>query len=247
MKTFFFFLLLLLSLTLPAQKTYYYSVEKTVAPGKKAYTLYTQKGKQLIPGQHDWISTNNWNWIFVWNNKTAVVYDSLGKTIGIEGIEEVHHVWVMSEMLPLKKKGLWGYYNEKGDLKIPHIYEEAALFDHGRAAVKLQGKYCYINTSGKVIDTTFKQSPDEAFINLGTVIGLTDFSNWPQELVEENGKVGLREKKTGKMLLTCVYDGLYNITKEAVIAEKNGRYGVVNFKGKNILPIEHEMIYLLGE
>lgn len=235
------------ALDLFAQKNHYYSVEKTVAPGQKAYTLYNQKGVQIIPHQHDWISVNNWKWIFVFDHHTAIVYDSLGKSLGIEGIEEIHHVWLTSDLIPLRKKGLWGYYTKKGTLKIPHLYQQAALFDHGQAAVQLDGKYCYIDASGNVLDKTFTGSPDEIFMILETALGLSLFSNYPQELVHENGKFGLRDKRSGKMLIKCAYDGLYNITDQAVIAEKDGRYGVINFKGKIILPIEHEMIYLLDE
>ncbi|OGU10481.1 MAG: hypothetical protein A2X61_08705 [Ignavibacteria bacterium GWB2_35_12] len=49
------------------------------------------------------------------------------------------------------KGGKWGYINTKGKIVIEPIYEEAYDFEKGKAIVKLDSVWYYINKNGKVI------------------------------------------------------------------------------------------------
>lgn len=60
--------------------------------------------------------------------------------------------------------GLWGYINLKGDLIIPHQYQEAYSFhDKGTALVKSDGKYLVIDRNGAVLQELAytKATPDD--------------------------------------------------------------------------------------
>jgi hypothetical protein len=56
-------------------------------------------------------------------------------------------------MLPVKQGNLCGYVNDRGELRIPFIYQDAGPFvmDCMIAYVKKDGKYGYINSSGEVL------------------------------------------------------------------------------------------------
>lgn len=228
-----------------AQTLYFYSAQKIDTAQKKSYTLYSKKGLRITDTEYDWISTNYWGWIFGWKDKLIKAYDSTGKYLGIDSIEEIHHIWGQTEFIPLKRNGYWGFYSKEGVLKIKHQYDDVTLFENGKAAVILNGKYYFIDTGGNILEEKYVESADYEFVNLSTAVGLTTFENWPQEIFKKEGKVGLIEKATGKVLIDAQYDGIYNITSENVVVRKGKKFGVVNFLGEVVIPVEYDMIYLL--
>lgn len=56
-----------------------------------------------------------------------------------------------SELLPVVRGEQTGFADKKGDIKIEAQFEDARPFSNGLAAVKKDGAWAYINTSGKVI------------------------------------------------------------------------------------------------
>jgi len=54
-------------------------------------------------------------------------------------------------MFPIGKDGSWGYASEGGDLQIDYLFDEAKLFNQSRAAVKVDGKYGFINRNGEFL------------------------------------------------------------------------------------------------
>lgn len=230
---------------LKAQRPYFYSLQEKDNNQKESYVLYSKFGKRITSSKFDWISTNYWGWVFGWKNKLIKVYDSTGKYLNIDSIQEIHNIWSNTNIIPLKRNGYWGYYSKDGKLKIRHQYDDATLFKNGKAAVKLKDHFYFIDTSGNVLSEKYIESRDYGFESLSTPVGLTNFSNWPQEIFKKDGKVGLIEKATGKILIDALYDGIFSITKDNVIVEKSKKFGVVNFLGEVIIPIEYDMIYLL--
>jgi len=60
------------------------------------------------------------------------------------------------ELFPVKTAdsgGLWGYMNPRGELVIPDRYEYADHFVNGRAAIKIDGQYGYIDKHGDTVIT----------------------------------------------------------------------------------------------
>src|SRR6201999_3731958 len=109
---------------------------------------------------------------------------------------------------------------------------------NGMAAVKKDDMYFYIDTKGKKLKKEYAETGDYRFVQLMTPLAMTKFSHWPQEEFEENGKKGLRDSKTKQVLIPCIYDGFYNIThKEQITVEVDGKYGVIDFTGKTVIPV----------
>lgn len=48
-----------------------------------------------------------------------------------------------------EKLGKWGYQNNNGEVIISPKYEIPADFQNGRALVRREGAYCYIDETGK--------------------------------------------------------------------------------------------------
>jgi hypothetical protein len=239
-------LFLFYSLTANSQKlNYYYSVQKKDSMGKEFYTLFSKFGDKVLDMKCDWISTNYSGWSFCWKEKLIRVYDSMGRYLNIDNIQEIQSTYANTSLIPLKRKGKWGYYSRQGKIQIKHKYEDATLFRNGKAAVKANGRIFYIDTNGKNLKEKYIASNEYSFEKLSTAVGLTTFYNMPQETFKKGDKLGLIEKATSKVLINAVYDGIFSISKDNVIVQLGEKYGVVDFSGKIIIPIEYEMIYLL--
>lgn len=233
------------SINAPAQSPYFYSAKKLDAAGKSIHTIYSKNGTRLINQQFDWIAANSWGWIFGWKDGLIKVYDSTGKYLHVDSIQTIHHIWKQVTLIPLQRNGKWGYYTKDGKLSIPHLYKDVTLFKNGKAAVKATGKIYFIDTTGSILPEQYKESTDYPFEKLSTAVGLTTFYNMPQETFKKADKVGLIEKSTRKILIEAIYDGIFSISADNVVVQKGSKYGVVNFAGKTIIPIDYEMIYLL--
>jgi hypothetical protein len=236
---------ILSAINLKAQKPYFYSVQKIDSNLNESYNLYSKFGDRIISKKCDWISTNHLGWIFCWKEKLIKVYDSSGKYLNIDNVQEIQQTWSNTTLIPLKRKEYWGYYSRDGKLAIKHKYEDVTLFKNGKAAVKLKENIYFIDTTGNILAEKYYPSNDYNFEKLSKAVGLTNFFNTPQETFKKDEKVGLVEKATGKILLEPIYDGIFSISNDNVIVQIGNKYGVMNFIGKIIIPIEHDMIYLL--
>ncbi|MFC1737079.1 WG repeat-containing protein [Candidatus Hydrogenedentota bacterium] len=99
------------------------------------------------------------------------------------------------------EKRLWGYVNTKGEWHIPASYEYAEPFSEGLAAVKLDGKWMYIDSEGnKVIDA-------QEFHNAGSFEGplapVDSIIDWgcKDELI----RIGAYINRFGEVVWKCTY------------------------------------------
>src|SRR4030042_37423 len=54
-----------------------------------------------------------------------------------------------SILFPVEKNGLWGYIDKKGNIKIELKFQQAAPFNEGLAAVRIDNQWGFINSSGE--------------------------------------------------------------------------------------------------
>ena len=79
-----------------------------------------------------------------------------------------------------EEKEAFGYVNEKLEVVVPHIYQEANDFSEGLAAVCLKGKWGFIDTTGKLVvpcvygDATFDFEDGLALVEVGDDFGYID-------------------------------------------------------------------------
>ena len=246
MKKHFLILFVLFgSFNLFAQADYYYAAKKIDSTGTESYWLHNSIGELVFEESYDWFHVNVWGWIFTFRNDTIDAYNSSAVPFDIEGIEDIHHVWNKTTLIPLKIDGKWGYFTIEGLEKINPKFDDITLFKDGKAAVSIDEEYFYIDESGARLNEQYLENTDYEFQNLSQAYGLTGWLNRLQEKFEENGFFGLREVATGKHLLPAIYDNLYNLQKTQVTAKLNRMFGVVDFENTIVIPFHYDEIIVL--
>ena len=62
-------------------------------------------------------------------------------------------------------------------------------------------------------------------------------------IVEENGKYGFAKETTFEEVIPCNYDMVYDFENGFAQVSKDGKWGVVNKKGKEIIACEYDLVY----
>lgn len=157
---------------------------------------------------------------------------------------------MFTDMIYAKKRGKWGYYNEKGNLKIKHKYDEASGFYEGIALVKISEKYYYIDQNG-TITKNISSEVREHFNTFGTgsldaVSAMPRFRMEGYKTFKENELWGIVNTSTGEIILKAQFNEIVNNANDLVIVIKDKKYGIINFKtGKYITDCKHYHINIL--
>ena len=162
------------------------------------------------------------------NNKYGFV-DTTGSVIIPVEYEFGANDYFKEKVICVTKNKLDGFINPKNEVVIPIKYKEAFGFSNGLAPVSIEGKWGYIDVTGKIIIPAIYDSP-YAFNNAGVAI------------VRIGDKFGLISK-SGSVVLPLEYDKLFTFnTNDYWLVKNNNLYGIVNNAGKLILPIEYKDI-----
>jgi DNA-binding transcriptional regulator/RsmH inhibitor MraZ len=131
---------------------------------------------------------------------------------------------------------LVGYIDKKGSVVIPPKFEvfpnflKRGQFSGAYALVSLKGKMGVIDQSGKVIVPL-------TFSGLGDVSSMMSFSKGKQW-----GFIDL----SGKQLVEPSFDFAESVKEGKTLVEKNGLQGMIDAKGKVLIPIEYVSINRLS-
>lgn len=165
------------------------------------------------------------------------------------------------ELAVVKKDGLYGYINYKGEEVIPLKYEYAKDFSDGLAEVKQNGKYGFIDKSGNFIgfrqyDYVYDFRGGLAKVKDGKFYGLINKRGniiipLKYTKIRHNGKNNkiIFNRYRDEGFINNIYD---NYTHYYDFKEKfgnnyfkvkiNDKYGVINQQGKIIIPIIYDGI-----
>ncbi|MCL1919083.1 MAG: WG repeat-containing protein [Peptococcaceae bacterium] len=124
----------------------------------------------------------------------------------------------------------WGFMGADGIIIIPPDYDYVTDFVQGLAAVKKGAHYGYINKSGTII------IPLELEYDLcGETIseGLVP--------LHKDGKWGFADI-TGHLAIPLEYTAYQNFKNGEAIVAKHNRYGIIDKRGKSILPFKYDRI-----
>jgi hypothetical protein len=114
-----------------------------------------------------------------------------------------------------------GYINDKGEVIIPFIYDDAAPFSEGVARVKKEGKYGYINFSGQTVipfNYTFA----------------ADFRSGKAR-VEQGGKYGFIDTHGNVAIGFNFYDAGDFSEGVAPVMTEQGSWGFINAQGNFVI------------
>ena len=126
----------------------------------------------------------------------------------------------------LQKDGKCGLANKAGKVIIPILYDQVnPYFDEGLASFKLQNKYGFIDSTGKIkIQPAYEEV--ESFYQGLTVVTIA-------------GKNFLINK-AGKQLNKKPFDGIGQHSKKLIPVMKNEKWGFIDQKMNLIIPYQYE-------
>ena len=116
---------------------------------------------------------------------------------------------------------------ENRELLIPANYDYAYSFSEGLASVRKDGKYGYIDKSGKTVIP---------FIHDGASPFCKGLAK-----IEKDGKYGYIDK-SGKELIPFIYDYIYSFCEGLAKVKKDGTYGYIDKSGKTVIPFVYDMV-----
>lgn len=149
-------------------------------------------------------------------------------------------------------QSLYGFIDKRGKEITSCIYEDIKEFRDGVAAVKLNGKWGFINNTGRLI-SGIKYDDICLYNNEGDIYSLTHYDKIlpitrtiPKKLkyfqenigfVVNNNKYGIIDKN-GVEIAPCIFD-FFRLSdrlksNELFIYKRNGKYGFINIKGVEI-------------
>lgn len=134
------------------------------------------------------------------------------------------------------KTGKFGFTNSEGDWAIQPQFEEGEDFlDYDFTFVKKGGKWGVINREGGTVLPFEYDKPSYA-----------DYDDVIRH-VSKNKKHGAVDLKTGKEIIACVYDEklhfieeLFTETVTPILVVKNGKAGLINQRGEEIIPCAYD-------
>jgi beta-lactamase regulating signal transducer with metallopeptidase domain len=164
---------------------------------------------------------------------------------------------VGSPFQPVSKEGKWGYYKYQiEEMVIKPQFDQADRFFNGYAAVKLNGKWGYIDTTGNwTIRPSFDHAAefreDLAVVKIGEKFGFIDktgrimiqprFENGYAfyeglAAVKMEGKWGYINKR-GETIIPFQFDETYFFSDDLAAVQTNGQWGYINKKGDKVIPL----------
>lgn len=211
------------------------------------YGIVSLNGKEMINVIYDFIDIWDANTILLKKDSLYGLSDADGKIrLPLKYQEILTESWYWSYQtkmnknarLAVKENGRWGFLNPKNEYIASPKYERVGNFRYGLAKVYLNGKWEYINLSGK---TAFPQQFAYA----------DDF--WRDfAIVSKDGlKYGFINIK-GKSITEFKYDEaetMYHVARVAI----DNKWGLIDKTGKEIVPLKYnsdeidDEFYILNE
>lgn len=152
-----------------------------------------------------------------------------------------------TKLIPFRKGDKFGFSDVKKNIIIEPKYEEAEPFHNGMAKVKLNGKYGFIDQTGKVV-IPFKYDQCDLLIQpdlrtdlfISKLIGSQQFKKFYAEnenliSVKMGDKFGLIDK-FDKEVIPVKYDGGLHISESLIAAKLNNKSGYIDKTGKEVIP-----------
>lgn len=150
-----------------------------------------------------------------------------------------------SNLYRVKVGKYYGLINEKDQEIIPPIYNYIGYSGEGLIRVLKKGKWGYANTKGKIIipikyDYAFNYSEDLSAIK--------EKNKWA--FIDSLGRKISEFKYTDKTFVTnnCnLNEPLFEFTEGAMVVEIDGKYGFIDNKGKEIIPMQYDKVENFSE
>ncbi|HMR18900.1 MAG TPA: WG repeat-containing protein [Sphingobacterium sp.] len=185
---------------------------------------------------------------------------SCGGRVDFEGYKVIngfHNPYIL-----VSQNGKYGYLNNKKEVLLPLVYDDAEDFHNGLAYVRKDGERIFIDTLGNTVFSGEKYDRmlsfseglawgfrDRRYFALdtsGQEIFSVDYDKVEPflegvSIVEKDNKYGIIDK-SGNIIVPLLYDDL-SFEGDNIKAERDDYYGVINTEGRIVAPIVYDYIY----
>ncbi|MCL2027983.1 MAG: WG repeat-containing protein [Bacteroidales bacterium] len=213
------------------------------------------KGNEKIPFIYDYI----FNWHRDFELATAQQGEKWGY-INKKGEAVIPIIyddikWFERDLCPVKKDGLWGFLNERGEIVVPMMYDDILVSEEVEIGARFwffsRDKYCAVKKNGKwgVIDkdnnivVNFEYDEIKFYSS-----GLGDWRYFDEHnfIAVRKGKFWSIINKDGINHIPFEYDDVEIWSEGNVCVKRNGKWGLVDSLGRQLVPIEHQYAYDAG-
>ena len=238
------------------------NVARVIIDGK--YGLLKKNGEFFLKPKYRYISRfNEHGTAIVQLGNERIRYGLISRTGDLITQRQFHKILPFKEgMAVVKYKNKYGFIDTKGKLVIDNKYSKASGFSEGLAVVQKNGQCGFINKKGEII-VPLKYSRCGDFQDGNAVVykglrnaGLVDKTG--QEIIKpginrliefSDGRGLVRDEKWRFYYITeeaRLYEGYYDEAKEfqhgIAVVQMNGRWGVINQKGMQVIPPKYDKI-----
>lgn len=176
-------------------------------------------------------------------NSSAYYINSHGKRIGpflpASKKSYVNEDEILYDLYPIEQKGKWGVMNSKGNIIVPCIYSDISVLHSGFIRAIKDNLAGGLDKKGKIILPFIYESIDE--VGCGY-----DHAYFPKTVlkIKKDNKYGLIEAKTGRIIVPPLYEYIEDFSEKEKVAIvysiQKKKYGLVNYQGNVILPVEYD-------
>jgi hypothetical protein len=161
--------------------------------------------------------------------------------------------------------GKWGLINNAGKVLLEPKYDLIYNLKNGVTVAVLNGKRAYVDANGKILtpfsfDKAYHFFNDLALVQQGGKFGLLNKAgklvvDFTLKSADNFGRFTVAESETepGRLVLNAAgetiarVDSCYDYgAKDTLIAMKNGKFGVIDLKGREVIPFDYISIQRAG-
>ncbi len=164
----------------------------------------------------------------------------------------------------VRAAGRWGYVDRAGELRLPAIYDRAEPFSEGLALVEEGGLRAYVDPTGERVAPAsaedagpfvegrarIRRGPDQVgFIDgTGRTVVATrwrraqDFSEGLAWVLDPATARWAAIDRDGAVVLTSMYEDPTPFRDGAARVARDGRYGVIDRRGRELVPIRYAAV-----
>jgi hypothetical protein len=207
-------------------------------PLAMSFGFIDRTGNDVVPPACDRITQPNWDgWTSLARDGHEGFFNlRTGKGTGlIFDVGDFHETPLFEEGLePVRRGVLYGYTDHVGQTRLPFAYEAAHQFRFGLAAVKLNGKFGFIDKSGRFvirpifdIAGTFDEN-GLAIVSIDHAAGMID--------------------RSGHVVVPLRYDAVGTFSNGGVaLVRANDLWGAVDRHGRVVVPIRFKYLEPFGK
>ena len=228
------------------------------------YKIFDFDANQLSPNTYDSVYQIAPDFLVLESkSKFELLQVSTAQTFKLD--TKTQQVRAYSEgLISVKMENEWGFVSEQGLLTIANRYQQAKEFSEGLSAIRINGNWGFINTDDQIeIQPTFqsvesfkdglstvKTNEQYGLINLsGDFILKADYDQLTRKqgfiLLEKDKQFGLANHE-GVLVRTPQFDSIATTDNVNFIVSRNGKYGVVDIKGRDRVPVSFDVIKQSG-